>query len=123
MPAKKFQILIFTLDNESVLTVDTSSFEGFRRRFERARSDAWQGGCGEPLFPKEDFFQVSVSYEASSYCQFAAHDVVHGDDILACVAHIASVMQTKADLMKHLSSYAEVQERLRLVRQQRLVTV
>lgn len=123
MPANKIRVVISDLDDNPVLIVDTSSFEGFRRRFERARSDAWQGGRGEPLFPKEDFFQVFVDYAASRECRFSGHEVVHGDDILACVAHITSVMQTKADPMKHLSSYAEVQERLRLVRQQRLVTV
>ena len=119
MPSKTVHVVVTDLDNHSILNVETSSFEGFRRLFERARAEAWQGGSGEPLFPAEGLFTVFIEYRRSRYCIVSAYDLVHGDDVLRCVAHALDALVRHPDPSKFLPDYPDVCHRVAEARRRR----
>ena len=119
MPSKTVHVVVTDLDNHSILNVETSSFEGFRRLFERARAEAWQGGSGEPLFPHDDLFEVFIEYRRSRYCIVSAYDLVHGDDVLRCVAHALDALVRHPDPDKFLPDYRDVCHRVAEARRRR----
>lgn len=119
MPSKTVHVVVTDLDNHSILNVETSSFEGFRRLFERARAEAWQGGSGEPLFPAEGLFTVFIEYRRSRYCIVSAYDLVHGDDVLRCVADTLNVLVRHPDPSKVLPGYSDVYDRVAEARRRR----
>lgn len=119
MPSKNVHVVVTDLDNHSILNVETSGFEGFRRLFERARAEAWQGGSGEPLFPAEGLFTVFIEYRRSRYCIVSAYDLVHGDDVLRCVAHALDALVRHPDPSKFLPDYPDVCHRVAEARRRR----
>lgn len=119
MSSKTVHVVVTDLDNHSILNVETSSFEGFRRLFERARAEAWQGGSGESLFPAEGLFTVFVEYRRSRYCIVSADDLVHGDDVLRCVAHALDALVRHPDPDKFLPDYRDVCHRVAEARRRR----
>ena len=119
MPSKNVHVVIGDLDDKPLLNVETSSFEGFRRLFERARAEAWQGGSGEPLFPAEGLFTVFVEHRRSRYCILSAYDLVHGDDVLRCVAHALDALVRHPDPSKFLPDYPDVCRRVAEARRRR----
>ena len=119
MSSKTVHVVVTDLDNHSILNVETSGFEGFRRLFERARAEAWQGGSGEPLFPHDDLFEVFIEYRRSRYCIVSAYDLVHGDDVLRCVAHALDALVRHPDPSKVLPGYSDVYDRVAEARRRR----
>lgn len=119
MSSKNVHVVISDLDNHSILNVETSSFEGFYRLFERARAEAWQGGSGKTLFPHADLFEVFIEYRRSRYCILSAHDLVHGDDVLRCVADTLNVLVRHPDPSKVLPGYLDVYDRVVEARRRR----
>ena len=119
MSSKSVHVVVTDLDNHSILNVETSSFEGFRRLFERARAEAWQGGSGEPLFPHDDLFEVFIEYRRSRYCIVSADDLVHGDDVLRCVAHALDALVRHPDPSRFLPDYPDVCHRVAEARRRR----
>jgi hypothetical protein len=119
MSSKNVHVVISDLDNHSILNVETSSFEGFRRLFEHARAEAWQGGSGEPLFPAEGLFTVFVEYRRSRYCIVSAYDLVYGDDVLRCVAHALDALVRHPDPSKFLPDFPDVYCRVAEARRHR----
>lgn len=119
MSSKTVHVVVTDLDNHSILNVETSSFEGFRRLFERARAEAWQGGSGEPLFPHDDLFEVFIEYRRSRYCIVSAYDLVHGDDVLRCVAHSLDALLRHPDPSRFLPGHPDVCHRVAEARRRR----
>ncbi len=119
MASKSIHVVIGDLDDHPILNVETSGFEGFRRQFERARADAWQGGSGEALFPRDGLFTVFVERRRSRYSTVSGHDLVHGDDVLRCVDHTLDALVRHPDPSRFLPDYRDVRARTEAARRQR----
>lgn len=123
MSAKKISVVISpALDTTDVrFSKRTSTFEGFRRQWERARAEAWRADAGEELFPREELFVVQVEYDPrpDEFGPVVAHLVHGGGEILACVYDAVERLTTYtghypyADLPHDVESLVEAARRER----------